>query len=65
VSGEADELEDSRRRPLRTVFFGGGTPSLVPPRLLARIMAALDQRFGYISLPCTLHSRPHTLSPEA
>lgn len=32
--------------PLRTVFFGGGTPSLVPPDLLARVLAALDHRFG-------------------
>lgn len=32
--------------PLRTVFFGGGTPSLVPPRLLSSILAALRDRFG-------------------
>lgn len=28
------------------MFFGGGTPSLVPPRLLERILRALDDRFG-------------------
>ena len=32
--------------PLRTVFFGGGTPSLVPPDLLRRIVDALRARFG-------------------
>ncbi|KAJ6793061.1 Uncharacterized protein M6B38_112580 [Iris pallida] len=32
--------------PLKTVFFGGGTPSLVPPRLLSSILAALRDRFG-------------------
>ena len=32
--------------PLRTVFFGGGTPSLVPPDLLRRVLSALDARFG-------------------
>jgi oxygen-independent coproporphyrinogen-3 oxidase len=28
------------------VFFGGGTPSLVPPDLLRRVLSALDARFG-------------------
>ena len=32
--------------PLRTVFFGGGTPSLVPPDLLRRVVDALRARFG-------------------
>ncbi|KAG2495696.1 hypothetical protein HYH03_006296 [Edaphochlamys debaryana] len=32
--------------PLETVFFGGGTPSLLPPELLARILEALDARVG-------------------
>jgi coproporphyrinogen III oxidase-like Fe-S oxidoreductase len=32
--------------PLQTVFFGGGTPSLVPPALLETILAAIDQQFG-------------------
>ena len=32
--------------PLRTVFFGGGTPSLVPPDLLRRVVDALHARFG-------------------
>ncbi len=32
--------------PLRSVFFGGGTPSLIPPALLARVVDALDAKFG-------------------
>ena len=32
--------------PLRTVFFGGGTPSLLPPPQLARILDALRAAFG-------------------
>ena len=32
--------------PLQTVFFGGGTPSLIPPPLLARIISALEGNFG-------------------
>ncbi|GAQ80361.1 oxygen-independent coproporphyrinogen III oxidase [Klebsormidium nitens] len=32
--------------PLRTVFFGGGTPSLLPPRLLDRLLKKLEHNFG-------------------
>ena len=32
--------------PLQTVFFGGGTPTLVPPALLQQILAALERRYG-------------------
>jgi oxygen-independent coproporphyrinogen-3 oxidase len=34
------------RAPLETVYFGGGTPSLLPPSLLARILDALHRTFG-------------------
>lgn len=33
-------------KPLKTVFFGGGTPSLLPVENLAQILKALDQQFG-------------------
>lgn len=32
--------------PLETVFFGGGTPSLVPPRMVSAILDALRSSFG-------------------
>jgi putative oxygen-independent coproporphyrinogen III oxidase len=32
--------------PVRTVFFGGGTPTLLPPGDLARILAGIDETFG-------------------
>jgi hypothetical protein len=32
--------------PLRTVFFGGGTPSLLPPNLLVRLLDKLNEHFG-------------------
>ncbi|XP_060204468.1 uncharacterized protein LOC132632521 [Lycium barbarum] len=32
--------------PLETVFFGGGTPSLVPPRLVSLVLETLDAKFG-------------------
>ncbi|KAH6799564.1 hypothetical protein C2S51_036048 [Perilla frutescens var. frutescens] len=32
--------------PLQTVFLGGGTPSLVPPRLVSSVVDALSSKFG-------------------
>lgn len=34
------------KKPLETVFFGGGTPSLVPARLVASVLEALNVKFG-------------------
>lgn len=34
-------------KPLRTIFFGGGTPSLVPDRSLAVILDCLAGKFGF------------------
>ena len=32
--------------PLQTIFFGGGTPTLVPPNLLQQILSVLDAKYG-------------------
>ena len=32
--------------PVSTVFFGGGTPTLLPPEDLTRVVAAIDEEFG-------------------
>uniref|UniRef100_A0ACD5YKU0 Uncharacterized protein n=1 Tax=Avena sativa TaxID=4498 RepID=A0ACD5YKU0_AVESA len=37
--------------PLETIFFGGGTPSLVPPRLVAAVLDALRGKFGLSACP--------------
>ncbi|MGN6444806.1 radical SAM family heme chaperone HemW [Amnibacterium sp.] len=34
------------QRPASTVFFGGGTPTLLPPEDLATLLAAVRDRFG-------------------
>jgi oxygen-independent coproporphyrinogen-3 oxidase len=34
--------------PVETVFFGGGTPTLLPPRDLTRIVAAIDEELGLV-----------------
>lgn len=33
-------------KPLRTVFFGGGTPSLLPVTLLGKILETIEQHLG-------------------
>jgi putative oxygen-independent coproporphyrinogen III oxidase len=46
------ELDLARRvlgpadRPARTVFVGGGTPTLLPPSGLGRVVRAVGERFG-------------------
>ncbi|MCH4071546.1 radical SAM family heme chaperone HemW [Pseudoramibacter sp.] len=34
-------------RPVGTVYFGGGTPSAVDPRLIAQTAMALEEKFGF------------------
>lgn len=32
--------------PLQTIFFGGGTPTLVPPSLLQQVLSVLSDKYG-------------------
>ena len=41
----ASHLEQPSK--LRSIFFGGGTPSLMPPDLIAAILAEAEQIFGF------------------
>ncbi|GJS36245.1 radical SAM superfamily protein [Tanacetum coccineum] len=43
---EATKTRFENNPPLETVFFGGGTPSLVPPRLVAKLMDTLRAKYG-------------------
>jgi len=49
-----------------TVYFGGGTPSLLDPAALAKILAALHENFPFVSsnLEITLEADPETITPE-
>ncbi|OJV98620.1 MAG: coproporphyrinogen III oxidase [Microbacterium sp. 67-17] len=52
-------------RPLSTVFFGGGTPTLLPARDLAVILASLRDRFGIEpDAEVTVEANPDTVTPE-
>ncbi len=49
---------------LRTVFFGGGTPSLFAPDSIGKILDAADRRFGIESgAEITLEANPGTVGP--
>lgn len=49
----------------RTVFFGGGTPTLLPPDLMRRLLEGLGQRFDLSQVEeWTVEANPATLSPE-
>ncbi|MEO0014641.1 MAG: hypothetical protein RLZZ535_3030 [Cyanobacteriota bacterium] len=43
------QLTFADRQPLKTVFFGGGTPSLLSPAQLEQIILAIALRFGIAS----------------
>jgi len=52
----------ARGRPVPTVFFGGGTPSLLPIEEVERVMAALRERFALApEAEVTLEANPGTV----
>jgi oxygen-independent coproporphyrinogen-3 oxidase len=57
---EAD-LQDFGHRPFSSIFFGGGTPSLMPPEALAPLFDALDRhQLVDPSTEITLEANPGT-----
>lgn len=51
--------------PLETIFFGGGTPSLLPVKQLESILEAIDKRFGIIpTAEISIEIDPGTFSRE-
>jgi len=62
--GLARRVLDGVDRPLDTVFFGGGTPTLLPPADLARILGAARDRFGLArDAEVTTESNPDSVTP--
>ncbi|MEH3089433.1 MAG: radical SAM family heme chaperone HemW [Microbacterium arborescens] len=51
-------------RPAQTVFFGGGTPTLLPPGDLARMLGAVRSAFELApDAEVTVEANPDTMSP--
>ncbi len=49
---------------VRTVFFGGGTPTLLPATELARILRAIEERFG-VADEVTTEANPESVDPAS
>lgn len=54
-----------KNNSITSVFIGGGTPSLVEPQLITRLMDSCRNAFNIISsAEITIESNPGTLTPE-
>ena len=67
VRGLLNEIRDSRYEGeiVDTIYFGGGTPSLLAPAQLERILASLHERFEIANGPeITIEINPGSATPE-
>ena len=60
ISQRADELHGV---PPTTLYFGGGTPSLLPPPLLASVAEAICEAFGHLIAEFTVEVNPDDVTP--
>jgi putative oxygen-independent coproporphyrinogen III oxidase len=59
---QAGRLLAGRAGPVQTVFFGGGTPTLLPPADLIAVLRAIDTEFGLASdAEVTTEANPETV----
>lgn len=73
AAGASEDLASLRRAPMDTVYFGGGTPSLLEPAALANVLDSLRASFGLAKQPAlesaaepeiTLEADPETVTSE-
>jgi putative oxygen-independent coproporphyrinogen III oxidase len=58
----AHEARLTAGRPLGSIFFGGGTPSLMPPRTAAVLIKAAEQHWGFApDIEITLEANPSSV----
>ncbi len=58
----AHEAEVAGGRPLTSIFFGGGTPSLMPPETVAALIEAAEQHWGFAGgIEITLEANPSSV----
>jgi oxygen-independent coproporphyrinogen-3 oxidase len=55
------EILDAALPPASSVFFGGGTPSLLPAALLLSVLSAIDRQPG---AEVTVECNPETVTPD-
>ena len=62
LDGDLADFGDAARRPLSSVFFGGGTPSLFTPAAIARILDGVAARLAFAAeAEVTLETNPGTV----
>ncbi|NWK95345.1 coproporphyrinogen III oxidase [Sphingobium lactosutens] len=62
VADMAHEAALTGGRPLTSIFFGGGTPSLMPPALVAELIAAAERHWGLADdVEITLEANPNSV----
>lgn len=58
----AHEARVAGGRPLTSIFFGGGTPSLMPPETVAALIEAAEQHWGFAEgIEITLEANPSSV----
>jgi oxygen-independent coproporphyrinogen-3 oxidase len=61
---ELDERATELQEPLRTIYLGGGTPSLLPPAEIQRLLAAIAARVDTSQVEeVTLEANPEDVTP--
>lgn len=66
LAGQAMERSGLPPRPLSTVFFGGGTPTLLPAEDLARILESAVQEWGIEpGAEVTTEANPDSVTPDS
>jgi len=58
----AHEADAAGREPLESIFFGGGTPSLMPPAIVAALLAEAERRWTFApGIEITLEANPSSV----
>ena len=58
----AHEAQAGPNRPLTSIFFGGGTPSLMPPATVAAVLAAAERHWSFApDIEITLEANPSSV----
>ena len=59
------EAQVAADEPLESIFFGGGTPSLMPPALVADLLAEAERLWGFApGIEITLEANPSSVEAE-
>lgn len=65
VAGEIDRFAGDEKTGVDTIYFGGGTPSLLSVRQIEKILIAVNNRFTVsVDAEITMEMNPATVTPE-